>query len=86
MESRRAEQIDPFMFGYEYQYILLMFSITLFYTVVTPVILPVGLVFMCLKHFVDKVRSTTPPLFLSLSHSILCPKTHHSISLEPSIT
>jgi hypothetical protein len=54
-DLREAEDVPPFSFGYEYQYFLLQFTITIFYSTVVPLIIPCGLFYLILKHFVDKV-------------------------------
>lgn len=50
-----AEDVPPFKFGYKYQYFLTVFTISLFYSTVVPLIIPAGCVYMAYKHFVDKV-------------------------------
>mmetsp|Transcript_10353 Transcript_10353/g.42097 ORF Transcript_10353/g.42097 Transcript_10353/m.42097 type:complete len:877 (+) Transcript_10353:64-2694(+) len=53
-ELEDAEEVPPFKFGYEYQYFLIVFSVTLFYSVVVPVIVPCGFAYLAGKHFIDK--------------------------------
>ena len=52
-------QVPPFKFGYEYSYTMLVLTITLFYSTIVPIILPAGLIFISIKHFIDKVRCFT---------------------------
>ena len=54
-ELKEAEQVPPFMFGFEYQYFMVIFTVTMFYSCVLPIIIPCGFAYLLLKHFVDKV-------------------------------
>ena len=54
-ELKEAEEVPPFVFGFEYQYFMVVFTITLFYSAVIPIIIPCGFLYLLLKHFVDKV-------------------------------
>lgn len=54
LDLEDAETVPPFKFGYEYQYFLLQFTITIFYSSVVPLIIPCGLFYLVLKHYVDK--------------------------------
>jgi hypothetical protein len=55
MQLEDAETPPQFKFGYEYSYVLLVMTVVTFYSTVVPIILPVGLVFICIKHMIDKV-------------------------------
>ncbi|CAL1280969.1 unnamed protein product [Larinioides sclopetarius] len=57
----RAEQAGlrkaimwEFEFGVQYAYFLLIFSVVIIYSVLCPVIAPFGLLYMCLKHYIDR--------------------------------
>ncbi|XP_015924374.2 CSC1-like protein 2 [Parasteatoda tepidariorum] len=57
----RAEQAGlrkailwEFEFGVQYAYYLLIFSVVIIYSVLCPLITPFGLVYVCLKHFIDR--------------------------------
>lgn len=54
LDLEEAEKVPPFKFGYEYQYFLLQFTITIFYSSVVPLIIPCGLFYLVLKHYIDK--------------------------------
>jgi len=53
-ELEKAEEVPPFRFGYKYQYFLLLFTVTLVYSSVVPLIIPCGLTYLVIKHYVDK--------------------------------
>lgn len=53
-ELREAEVVPPFIFGFEYQYFIVIFTITIFYSTTVPIIIPCGLLYLSIKHFVDK--------------------------------
>ncbi|GFT95309.1 CSC1-like protein 2 [Nephila pilipes] len=57
----RAEQAGlrkaimwEFEFGVQYAYFLLIFSVVIIYSVLCPLIAPFGLLYMCLKHYIDR--------------------------------
>ncbi|XP_054708503.1 calcium permeable stress-gated cation channel 1-like [Uloborus diversus] len=57
----RAEQAGlrkavlwEFEFGVQYAYFLLIFSVTIIYSVLCPLITPFGVVYMLLKHYIDR--------------------------------
>lgn len=55
IQLEEAEAPPQFKFGYEYSYVLLVMTVVTFYSTVVPLILPVGLVFILIKHVIDKV-------------------------------
>ncbi|KFM66089.1 Transmembrane protein 63B, partial [Stegodyphus mimosarum] len=57
----RAEQAGlrkaimwEFEFGVQYAYFLLIFSVVIIYSVLCPLIAPFGVLYMCLKHYIDR--------------------------------
>jgi hypothetical protein len=60
-QLEEAERPFPFEFGYHYSYLLMIMSVTLFYSTVVPLVLPVGLIFISLKHTFDKVCRCIQP-------------------------
>jgi hypothetical protein len=52
--SIRKEILSEFPFGIHYAWSLLIFTISTVYSLTCPLITPFGLLYLCLKHFVDK--------------------------------
>ncbi|XP_063914787.1 calcium permeable stress-gated cation channel 1 [Zophobas morio] len=52
--SIRKEIMSEFPFGIHYAWTLLIFTISTVYSLTCPLITPFGLLYLCLKHFVDK--------------------------------
>lgn len=52
--SVRTAILFEFPFGVQYGWMLLIFAITVVYSLLSPLIAPFGFIYMCLKHFVDK--------------------------------
>ncbi|RZC37394.1 DUF221 and/or RSN1 TM domain containing protein [Asbolus verrucosus] len=52
--SIRKEIMSEFPFGIHYAWTLLIFTISTVYSLTCPMITPFGLLYLCLKHFVDK--------------------------------
>jgi len=53
-EFELAEKVEPFPYFYEWPYMLGLLTLILSFSIVTPLILPFGLLFFAFKHFVDK--------------------------------
>jgi len=56
VELENVERLGAIRYGFEYSYILLIYTIALFYGAVVPLVLPAGLLFLVLKFLFDKVR------------------------------
>lgn len=52
--SIRKEILSVFPFGIHYAWTLLIFTVSTVYSLVCPLIAPFGLLYLCLKHLVDK--------------------------------
>lgn len=52
--SVRKEILSEFQFGIHYAWTLLIFTISTVYSLSCPLITPFGLLYLCMKHFVDK--------------------------------
>lgn len=50
----QKEILSIFPFGVHYTWTLLIFTITVVYSLICPLVTPFGLLYLCLKHFVDK--------------------------------
>lgn len=69
--SVRKAIVWEFPFGVDYAWMLLIFAVTVMYSLTTPLIVPFGLIYMCLKHCVDRYN-----IFFAYGPSKISKKIH----------
>ncbi|XP_063242767.1 calcium permeable stress-gated cation channel 1 isoform X2 [Bacillus rossius redtenbacheri] len=71
--SVRKAILYEFPFGVHYAWMLLIFALTITYSLSCPLITPFGLLYMCMKHLVDRYN-----LYFAYRPSKINPRTHAS--------
>ncbi|CAG2057542.1 unnamed protein product, partial [Timema podura] len=69
--SVRKEILWEFSFGVQYAWMLLIFAMTVTYSLSCPLITPFGLLYMCMKHLVDRYN-----LYFAYGPSKISPRIH----------